>query len=233
MPTILHASWIVGNAPDESGRLFLWGEESGGIDPGGEQAVSSRRQGGLAVRSASLQTGLVSPAILRHRLKVLLADRVPGVLSLQRLTIYLPDDNPVASSARTWQEQRIAGVALPAPQALCLLQVLQAHMPDRMASSAGTANAAPDFIRQYILGTDIRYWCIAARYAQSLMRAGCVIPALYAWRGHLQVRWETWNGWSHFAINLDELASLMPGVCLAYGPNQQQPWQPPNCCWIS
>jgi len=55
------------------------------------------------------------------------------------------------------------------------------------------------------------------------MQAGCVIPALYAWRGQLQVRWEAWNGWSHFAINLDELASLMPGVCLAYGPNQQQP----------
>ena len=223
MPTILHAAWIVANAPDESGRLFLWGEESGGMDPGVQDVVPHGRDN-LAVRNASLRAHLVSPAILRHRLKALLADRMPGVLSLQRLTIHLPASPSVAGLAPVWQEQRISGVVLPASSALRLLRLLQAHILDRTGGAPDTANSAlvSDFVRHFILGTDMRYWCIAAQYAQSLTRAGCVIPALYSWQGQLQVRWETWNGWSNFAINLDELAALMPGVCLAYGPNQQR-----------
>ncbi len=224
MPTVLHASWMVANYPDEDGRLFLWGEDVGASQLGKQGIPVQGQRTRQAATAKSIHTRLVSPAILRHHLKQLLPDSMSEVLSLQRMTVSLPDSQVTTHTPLVLQVLQVSGVVLPSCPALYLLQILQAKIgdhPDQSISSEKTALVS-DFVRHFILGTDLRYWCVAAQYAHSLVRAGCIIPALYYWQDQLQVRWETWNDWPKFAINLDELAALMPGVCLLYGPNQQR-----------
>ncbi len=222
MPTILHASWIVANSPDVNGYLFLWAEESDGIDPRA-RPVTLAGQKHLMVSRAPLHVRLVAPALLRHRLQGVLATFQPEMLPLQRLSVSVPDSPQAGQPSQPLQELRVFGVALPVVQALYLLRVLQTPPDGRLRNSVGDQQDAliTDFVRHFIIGTDLRYWCIAAQYARSLIRAGCVLPSLHVRDDQLQVRWETWNDWASFALNLEELATLMPGVCLSYELNRQ------------
>lgn len=217
MPAILHAAWIMPHPPAREPALFLWGEER-------EAIPSAHLSRPRTARRIPAFGALLSPAILRYRLRTLLPGMVPASVPLHACVVHLPSGQyrPHGMDADTpdLQPQKVLGIMLAPPQAIELLQALEKRQ-DKTRNSRGQAPDTPDLIRYFTLGTDMRYWCLAAQQAQVLVHAGRVIPVLHSHDGRLRVLWEAWSGGRSLDARLDTLADLMPAVNLAYQANAQ------------
>lgn len=219
MPTILHASWISRTAQQPEATLFLWGEE---LQPETRPPLRAARRARARTERIPVYSGLVSPAILRHQLRTLMPAELLQALPLRRMVTRLPEtpegtSNGLGAEMRLSRRQ-VSGIALDARQSAHLLLSLPARNGDGIGHGRATAPRS-DLARYFMPGADFRYWCLAARYAADLVRAGGALPVLRGCAQELRVVWEAWSGWMELEANLKDLAALMPGICFEYEPN--------------
>jgi SNF2 family DNA or RNA helicase len=207
MNSILHGTWIVNSSGQADELFFVWAERAAAISNGNNghtPRIQRHPYAATSIEIASLLSTYVPdtdwPAAERlTRIALLPSDDHAPVMPRWMMQAWGDEENHAAEPHLVpW---RIEGIGVPI---LHMLDVLAA-LPARNHQQAS----------DHQLGTDLRYWGLAAKFALELLARGCFIPGLRAEDGTVHGAWLPIIDDPRDQARLQILIRNMPPVCRA------------------